>query len=198
MVHEAGHGLAGVATGRYPTSVRLTPLLMVTDFPDGELETAPLTSRRLIALAGSAVEAGFGLVLLASRVAVGQSWAPLVQETVFLCGVVHVAALANLLPVAQMDGHLLFGRAWHTRPAWLGLLAVVLLMFPMSLAVTALGFPHGYIRAYVTWLSTPSGYVPFALAALIILPVTRHLLFPSRTASQASQAAPPERPRQAA
>ena len=198
MVHEAGHALAGVVTGRYPRSVRLTPLLMVTDFPDGELETAPVISRRLIALAGSTVEAGFGLALLASAIAIGQYWAPVVQETVYLCGVVHVAALANLLPGPQMDGHVLFGRAWHTRPAWLGLLAVVLLMFPLPLAVTALNFPHGYIRAYVAWLSTPSGYVPLALGALIIFPITRRLLFPPQTASQASRAAPPERPQHAA
>jgi hypothetical protein len=178
IIHEAGHAVAGVATGRRPRLVRLTPLLTVTDIPDWQLEPAHARGRRLIGLAGSTLEAGFGLVFLAS----GRSlWGVLGARRAgnrVLVRRGHVAALANLLPIRQMDGALLFGRAWQTRPAWLGLSLVVLLTFPARLVLTALYFPHGYTHAYLTWLTTPSGYVPLALAALILFPLTRHLLMP--------------------
>jgi hypothetical protein len=64
---------------------------------------------------------------------------------------------------------------------------VVLLTFPAPLVLTALYFPHWYTHAYMTWLTTPSGYVPLALAALIVLPLTRRLLMPRASSRQEVQ-----------
>jgi hypothetical protein len=36
----------------------------------------------------------------------------------------------------------------------------------VPLGLTALGFPHGFARAYLTWLLTSDGYLRLAAAAL--------------------------------
>jgi hypothetical protein len=120
LVHEAGHAFAvGVRAGLHLIRLRLTLLFMGADFPDEALWQATANTRRPTAVAGSVVQAAFGMILLLIARLLWQQWPTIVHETVFLCGVLHIAALANLLPVAQADGHLLFGRAWFSRRPWL-------------------------------------------------------------------------------
>jgi len=178
LVHEAGHVFVGLRTGRHLAAVRLTPLLMMAEWPPNELWHAPVRSRRLTAAAGSGGQMALGVALLVGAAMLANRWSPLVHEIVFLCGALHVAAVGNLLPVAHTDGHIFFGSAWNTRPPWLSLVACVLLAFPAPLAITAGQFEHGFVRAYLGSLITTDGLVPLVLAVLLLPILARRLLFP--------------------
>ena len=180
IVHEAGRALASVRTGRKLRALRLTPLLMMTDWPPDELWRAPDTSRRVTAAAGTFAQMLFGAVLLLAAGSAGSHWAAPVQEAVFLCGVFHLAGLANLLPTPDSDGHILFGAAWRTRPSWLVVLAATVAQIVVPLAITAVRFDQGLVRAYVTSMTAPSNLVPLVLAFLILPFVARRHLFPPR------------------
>jgi hypothetical protein len=101
-----------------------------------------------------------------------------VQKVVFLTGLLHVTAVANLLLVQDSDGHVLSGRAWRTRPSWLSLLVATLTQFVVPLALTALCFEQGLVRAYLSSLMTPSNMVPLILALLLLPFAARRFLLP--------------------
>ena len=178
VAHEAGHALAGVSTGRKLTAVRLTPLRMMADWPPNELWDAPASSRRLTAAAGSMSELLFGAALILAVTTLGTQWASPVQEVVLLAGILHVSAVANLLPVQGSDGHVLFGTAWRTRPSWLSLLVAQLPQIAVPVALTALLFEQGIVRGYLSSLMTPSNLVALVLAFLLLPFAARRFLLP--------------------
>jgi len=142
--------------------VRLTPLAMSVEWPPSELWSAPVESRRLTAAAGSVAQVAFGAILVGVGTLYADQWAAVVRETLFLCGVFHIAAVVNLVPVAPSDGHIFFGFAWRTRPAWLSVVVTVLLALLSPLALTAAQFEQGYVRAYLTSFIATGGLVPLA------------------------------------
>ena len=86
VVHEVGHAVTGVYTGRRLLAVRLTPLFMAVEWPSNVLWHAPRASRRLTAAAGSSAQVTFGLALLAAAGAFGLGWPPVVHEAIVLSG----------------------------------------------------------------------------------------------------------------
>jgi hypothetical protein len=175
LVHEGGHAVVGWLGGCPPARVLFTPALAMTDWP-GEREQ-PTRVRRPIAAAGSLVQAVLGAVLVIVSLTLGASWAPPVPEIVVLCGWLHVAAVANLLPVAGADGAHLFGSAWPIRPAWLGQVPA-LAPFVVVLVVVSHQYEDGFTVGYVRWLGSLEGMLTVGLSAAVVLPLMRRLLFP--------------------
>ena len=172
-IHEAGHALVGQRLGLDPQAIRFGLLRMAVDFPDGAVWLAHPTTRRRTALAGSLAQAGFGLSLLV----ISAAWSrPGPSELIWLIGLVHVAALANLLPVDGADGAYLVAAAWRARPAWLPVLLVVLLQAGLPLLGTALRFSGGVVHAELVGFSSPGDVLSVGLALGLAVPLTRRVI----------------------
>jgi len=163
VLHELGHALSGRAHGLTIEGIRLTPIAMAVDFSDGAVWAADTNARRRTALAGSTAQAVFGLALMAA--------AP-TNELVFLIGAVHVAALANLLPVDGADGEYLLGRAWRL-PNWLGLLVVIGIQAGVPLVLGTARFEDGVIHAAI---SSAQDVASIGVALALALPLTRKII----------------------
>ena len=172
-IHEAGHALVGRHLGLDPHTIRIGPLRMAVDFPDGAVWSASPPARRRTALAGAVAQAVFGGCLLVASTA--WSW-PGPSELIWLIGLVHVAALANLLPVDGADGAYLVAAAWRARPAWLPVVLAVLLQAGLPLVGTAVRFESGVVHAELLGFSGPSDVLSVGLALGLAVPVTRRVI----------------------
>jgi hypothetical protein len=192
-IHEAGHALVGQRLGLCPRAIRLGLLRMAVDFPDGAVWSAHPTTRRRTALAGSLAQAVFGLGLLA----ISAAWSrPGPSELIWLIGLVHLAALANLLPVDGADGAYLVAGAWRARPAWLPVVVAVLLQAGLPLLGTALRFQGGVVHAELVGFSGPGDVLTVGVALGLAVPVTRRVIDgPNGTDSGVYNAAVPPRVR---
>lgn len=166
-VHELAHAWIGHKAGIKVDGVRLGVLTMAVDFAPDAIWTAQPDARRKTAAAGALAQALFGATLLIGAVVRQNSHA---TEPTVLIGLLHVAALTNLLPAQGSDGEYLFGRTF--RPGWLALLAAVVLQTVVPLAATLHVFPNGSVHTYVQ--ATDALYV--ALAVAIAVPVTQRII----------------------
>ena len=148
---EGARAAAAVRLGGRVVRICLAPLVQV------ELsETAH--ARRGAAAAGIAVRIALGLGLVRAAASAGSSWPVGTPETVTLLGWLYVeGSLLGLLPFSgdDFEGALLWGRSWAVRPAWLPYALLVLVGLGCA-GMTAMQFPSGYLRAWLTELAQPA------------------------------------------
>lgn len=171
LIYATSRALVAWHERRPVVAIRIAPLVDVQFAPG-----APRAGRRWLAALGNLAQVAYGVGLLLLTAELSAAWSPVVQETVVFIAWLYVVSVVNVLPLAGLDGAVLWGWSWGAGAAWPAAVLGMLVAGIATLLVAA-QFPTGYMRAFFGELSQPYLLIALGVWGLGMLAVAQRLGF---------------------